>query len=57
MHGVDWEFYKKEYAKFLPHINNGSDFAEMLSELLGELNASHWVRLSLWHDGEIKHPH
>ena len=41
MHGVDWEFYKKEYAKFLPHINNGSDFAEMLSELLGELNASH----------------
>lgn len=41
MHGVDWEFYKKEYAKFLPHINNGPDFAEMLSELLGELNASH----------------
>jgi tricorn protease len=27
--------------KFLPHINNGYDFAEMLSELLGELNASH----------------
>lgn len=41
MHGVDWDFYKKEYAKFLPHINNGPDFAEMLSELLGELNASH----------------
>jgi tricorn protease len=41
MHGVDWAFYKTEYAKFLPHINNGYDFAEMLSELLGELNASH----------------
>lgn len=41
MHGVDWAFYKKEYEKFLPHINNGADFAEMLSELLGELNASH----------------
>jgi Tol biopolymer transport system component/C-terminal processing protease CtpA/Prc len=41
MHGVDWAFYKNEYAKFLPHINNGNDFAEMLSELLGELNASH----------------
>ena len=41
MHGVDWEFYKNAYAKFLPHINNGADFAEMLSELLGELNASH----------------
>lgn len=41
MHGVDWAMYKTEYAKFLPHINNNYDFAEMLSELLGELNASH----------------
>jgi tricorn protease len=41
LHGVDWNFYKKEYAKFLPHINNNHDFSEMLSELLGELNASH----------------
>lgn len=41
LHGVDWAFYKKEYAKFLPHINNNFDFAEMLSEMLGELNGSH----------------
>lgn len=41
LHGVDWDFYKKEYEKYLPHINNNYDFAEMLSELLGELNASH----------------
>ncbi len=41
MHGVDWEHYKKVYAKFLPYINNNYDFAEMLSEMLGELNASH----------------
>ena len=41
LHEVDWEFYKEEYARFLPHINNNYDFAEMLSELLGELNASH----------------
>jgi C-terminal processing protease CtpA/Prc len=41
LHGVDWDLMKKEYAKFLPHINNGFDFSEMLSELLGELNASH----------------
>ncbi len=41
LHGVDWDFYKKEYAKFLPHINNNYDYAEMLSELLGELNGSH----------------
>ncbi len=41
LHSVDWGFYKEAYQRFLPHINNGHDFAEMLSELLGELNASH----------------
>lgn len=41
LHGVDWEGYKKTYERFLPHINNNYDYAEMLSELLGELNASH----------------
>ncbi|RUT78129.1 S41 family peptidase [Ancylomarina longa] len=41
MHRIDWDFYKKEYKRFLPYINNNYDFAEMLSELLGELNASH----------------
>lgn len=41
IHGIDWEMYKENYEKFLPYINNNFDFAEMLSELLGELNASH----------------
>ncbi len=41
LQGVDWEYYKTEYQKFLPYINNNFDFAEMLSEMLGELNASH----------------
>ncbi|MCF8367721.1 MAG: peptidase S41 [Bacteroidales bacterium] len=41
LHGVDWDFYKAEYIKFLPWITNNFDFAEMLSEMLGELNASH----------------
>lgn len=41
MHGVDWDLYKKEYAKYLPYISTWEDFAEMLSELSGELNASH----------------
>lgn len=41
LHGVDWDFYYKEYKKFLPYINNNYDFAEMLSEMLGEVNASH----------------
>lgn len=41
MQGVDWEYYRKVYEKFLPYITNNFDFAEMLSEMLGELNASH----------------
>ncbi len=41
IHGVDWDGYKQTYAKFLPYINNGYDFRDMLSEMLGELNGSH----------------
>lgn len=41
VHGLDWAGVKKEYARFLPHINNNRDFADLLSEMLGELNASH----------------
>ncbi len=38
---IDWESYVENYRRFLPHINNGYDFATLLSELLGELNVSH----------------
>ncbi|MCL2412852.1 MAG: S41 family peptidase [Bacteroidales bacterium] len=41
LHGVDWDGLKKDHTNFLPHINNNWDFAEFLSEFLGELNASH----------------
>ena len=41
MNKVDWDLYYKAYKKFLPYINNDYDFAEMLSEMLGELNVSH----------------
>jgi len=41
MNGVDWNFYKENYERFLPYIDNNYDFAEMLSEMLGELDASH----------------
>ena len=41
LHGVDWEGYRKTYERFLPYINNSYDFRDMLSEMLGELNASH----------------
>lgn len=41
IHGIDWEGYSKHYREFLPYINNNNDFSILLSELLGELNASH----------------
>ena len=41
LHGVDWNYYTKHYREFLPYISNNRDFATLLSETLGELNASH----------------
>lgn len=41
LHGADWQGFREAYRRFLPHINNNYDFAEMLSEMLGELNGSH----------------
>jgi tricorn protease len=41
MNGVDWDYYKTVYQKFLPYISDDRDFSEMTSEMLGELNASH----------------
>ena len=41
LHGVDWPAMTAAYRKFLPHINNNYDFAELVSEWLGELNVSH----------------
>ena len=40
-HGVDLKQLQKDYRPFLEHITNNYDFAEMLSEILGELNVSH----------------
>ncbi|EMI4301839.1 PD40 domain-containing protein [Vibrio vulnificus] len=41
MHGVDWQGYGEAYKRYLPGIHNYQDFAELLSEMSGELNASH----------------
>ena len=41
MHGVDWPGLKATYARFLPSIDNDRDFADLISEMQGELNASH----------------
>lgn len=41
MHGVDWAFYREQYLPKLDGVTNNRDFAVILSEFLGELNASH----------------
>lgn len=40
-HGIDWEEIKPVYLKYLAGITTNFDFAEMLAEMLGELNISH----------------
>ena len=40
-HGVDWVGLRPVYAKYLPSIGNNFEFAEMMAEMLGELNISH----------------
>jgi tricorn protease len=41
MHGVDWPKMCDLYARYLPHISHWEDFAELMAEMQGELNASH----------------
>ncbi|HOW86219.1 MAG TPA: S41 family peptidase [Candidatus Aminicenantes bacterium] len=40
-HGADWDSLKPVYEKHLSGISDGYDMAELLSEMLGELNVSH----------------
>ncbi len=40
-HGIDWDLMKTEYEKHVPYTGNSIEFAELLSEMLGELNVSH----------------
>ncbi|MFO1069227.1 MAG: S41 family peptidase [Geminicoccaceae bacterium] len=41
LHGVDWPRMRDLYARQLPHIAHWEDFAELMAEMQGELNASH----------------
>ncbi|MBN9021184.1 MAG: hypothetical protein J0H08_03640, partial [Rhizobiales bacterium] len=50
MHGVDWPRMRDLYARQLPHISHWEDFAELMAELQGELNASHMF--SIFEPGE-----
>jgi len=40
-HGIDWKAMKAAYERHLPDLGDNYDFAELLSEMLGELNVSH----------------
>ncbi|MFK7769950.1 MAG: S41 family peptidase [Mariniblastus sp.] len=40
-HGIDWDAMKTAYQAKLPSIGNNRDFANLLAEMTGELNASH----------------
>ena len=41
LNGVDWDAARRKYERFLPSIINARDLAELLSEMSGELEASH----------------
>ncbi|WCT12802.1 S41 family peptidase [Mucilaginibacter jinjuensis] len=40
-HGVDWPAIHKQYATYVPYLNNRADLRLMLNDMLGELNSSH----------------
>lgn len=40
-HGIDWAAVKKEYAAYIPYLNNRNDLRILLADMLGELNSSH----------------
>lgn len=40
-HGIDWDLMRTNYEPKLVSIGNDFEFAELLSEMLGELNTSH----------------
>ncbi len=41
MGGVDWDKYGNAYRRFLNHVDDPEDVADILSEMVGELNVSH----------------
>lgn len=40
-HGVDWDALRATYERQLPGVGTGYEMAELLAEMLGELNVSH----------------
>ncbi len=40
-HGIDWPKMRTAYEDRVAHVGNSVEFAELVSEMLGELNVSH----------------
>lgn len=40
-HGIDWEMMSSAYRPKVKELSNGFEFAELISEMIGELNVSH----------------
>jgi len=40
-HGIDWDMMRAEYRGKVSHVGNEYELAEVLAEMLGELNVSH----------------
>lgn len=41
LHGVDWARVGADHRRYLPYVRHWEELAEILSEMVGELNASH----------------
>ncbi len=41
-HGVDWANMRKKYAEYLPFINTREELRQLIGDMLGELNTSHY---------------
>jgi C-terminal processing protease CtpA/Prc len=41
LHGVNWKGFRKQYAAYLPYLNNRNDFRILMTDMLGEMNSSH----------------
>ncbi|MCS7166181.1 MAG: S41 family peptidase [Gemmatales bacterium] len=41
LHGTDWDAIRAKYSAILPHVACIEDFYDLISLMLGELNASH----------------
>ncbi len=49
MHGTDWEKMLSKYREFIPFVKTYPEFNNLVSRMLGELNASH---LGIWQERE-----